>query len=593
MSVVVEMPSLSKAMETGKVVEWRKKEGSKVKKGEIILIVETEKVKYEVESPGTGILHILVAEDEEVAVGVSLGIVAHDAREYTSLLEQGQKEVRGTQKAAPPSSNDELIMAPRARVEVRERSAPTKVRLVVIGGGPGGYPAAIRAAQMGARVTLIEKTALGGTCLNCGCIPTKALLHSAELLNQARGASSQGIRAEKVSLDFPKAMQWKNKAVRSLLTGLGSIVKSNGIRVIKGMGTLVDPHLVRVNETAENISTDKIIIATGSVPLRIPIEGAELPGVITSDEALRLRRLPRRILIIGGGMIGVEFAQIFRRMAAGVTLVEMLPRILPNEDAEMVNKLRGVLEKEGIEILTNTRIREIKEAKGGNIVALGNKKRRFDAVLLASGRVPWTEGLGVESIGIKKQKGFVTVDKYLKTNVPDIYAVGDVIGNQMLAHVAMCEGERAAQNALGLRMAMNYKAVPRVLYTSPELASVGLTEEEAKQTYGDIKVGKYSLLGCGKAVIMGTTGGMVKVIAKSSSKEVVGVHILGPHAGELIAEAVLGIQLGATLTDFGSTMHAHPTLAESIREAALDAEGRAIHASAKKQLGRERTFCLR
>lgn len=592
MSVVVEMPRLSKAMETGKVVEWRKKEGSKIKKGEVILIVETEKVKYEVESPETGILHILVAEDEEVAVGVSLGIVAHHAREYTSLLEQGQKEVRGKQKADPPLSTDELIMPPRARVAVRERSAPAKVRLVVIGGGPGGYPAAIRAAQIGARVALIEKTALGGTCLNCGCIPTKALLHTGELLNQTRGASSQGIRAEKVRLDFPKAMQWKNKAVRNLLTGVESILKSNGIRVIKGRGMLVDPHLVRVGETGENISTDKIIIATGSVPLRIPIEGAELPGVITSDEALRLKKLPRSVLIIGGGMIGVEFAQIFRRMAARVTLVEMLPRILPNEDAEMVNKLRGILEKEGIEILTKTQIREIKEAKGANIVALENKKRRFDAILLASGRAPWTEGLGGESIGIKKQKGFVAVDKYLKTNVPDIYAVGDVIGTQMLAHVATCEGERAAQNALGLRMPMDYKAVPRVLYTSPELASVGLTEEEAKQTYGDIKVGKYSLLGCGKAVIMGTTTGMVKLIAKSRSDQVVGVHILGPHAGELIAEAVLGIQLGATLTDFGSTMHAHPTLAESMREAALDAAGRTIHASAKKQLSRERTFRL-
>lgn len=460
---------------------------------------------------------------------------------------------------------------------------PSTIRVVVIGGGPGGYPAAIRAAQLGAQVTLIENRDLGGTCLNRGCIPTKALLHSADLFHQAKNASSVGVLATKVELDFPKVMEHKGGVVTNLVRGLGSILKSHGITVIKGTGTITNPQTVRIVETNEEIKADRIIIATGSVPLKLPIKGADLPGVITSDEALSLTKLPKSVLIIGGGVIGIEFAQIFNRMGTQVTVVEMLPQIIPNEDAEIVTKLKAMLVKEGITIHTGTTVDEIKEKGKKKAVSFGKTEEVVDMVLLAVGRAPFTDGLGAETVGVKMEKGIIAVNEYLETSVPGIYAVGDVIGNYMLAHVATSEGEHAAQNALGDLKAMDYKAVPRALYTSPELGSVGFTEEEAKEKYGEIKIGKFSLVGSGKALILGEKGGMVKVVAEPQYSEVVGVHILGPHATDLIAEAVLGIQLEAVLEDFAHTIHAHPTLSESTMEAALDADGKAIHAPAKRK----------
>ena len=460
---------------------------------------------------------------------------------------------------------------------------PNKMKVVVIGSGPGGYPAAIRAAQLGAQVTLIENNELGGTCLNRGCIPTKALLHSANLFHQTRNASSFGIITAKVKLNFPKVMEYKGGVVKNLVGGLGTIIKSNGITVVKGTGTFVNAKTIRVDETNEKIKANRIIIATGSVPLKLPIKGANLPGVITSDEALSLTKLPKSILIIGGGVIGIEFAQIFRRMGTKVTVVEMLPQIIPNEDSGIVAKLKAMLVKEGIAIHTDTTVKEIKEKNNKKAVSFGENEEVVDMVLLAVGRAPFTEGLGVDTIGLKMEKGTIAVNEYLETNVPGIYAVGDIIGNYMLAHVATSEGEHAAQNALGNLKAMDYKAVPRALYTSPELGSVGLTEKEAKNKYRQIKIGRFSLAASGKALILGEKGGMVKVIAEPQYGEVVGVHILGPHATDLIAEAVLGIRLEAALEEFAHTMHAHPTLSESIMEAALDAEGKAIHVPAKKK----------
>ena len=469
----------------------------------------------------------------------------------------------------------------------RQQSAqgidPRKMKVVVIGGGPGGYPAAIRAAQMGAQVTLIENRDLGGACLNRGCIPTKALLHSANLFHQTKNASSFGIITAKVKLNFPKVMEHDGGIVKSLVGGLGSILKSNGITVVKGTGALANAQTVRIVEANEEIRADRIIIATGSVPVKLPIKGADLPGVITSDEALSLTKLPKSILIIGGGVIGIEFAQIFNRMGTHVTVVEMLPQIIPAEDSEIVAKLKAMLVKEGIAIHTDTTVKEIKGKGDKKTVSFGDKEEVVDMVLLAVGRAPFTEGLGADTIGLQMEKGTIAVNEYLETNVPGVYAIGDVIGNYMLAHVATSEGEHAAQNALGNLKAMDYKAVPRALYTSPELGSVGLTEKEAKEKYGQIKVGKFPLAASGKALILGEKGGMVKVVAEPKYGEVVGVHILGPHATDLIAEAVLGLHLEAALEEFAHTIHAHPTLSESIMEAALDADGKAIHVPAKKK----------
>jgi len=460
---------------------------------------------------------------------------------------------------------------------------PRTLKVAVIGGGPGGYPAAVRAAQMGAQVTLIENRDLGGTCLNRGCIPTKALLHSANVFHEAKNGAARGVVAPEVTLDFPRAMEYKNGIVKNLVKGLGSIIKSNGITVVQGTGSVVDPATIRIVETKQEIKAERIIIATGSVPLKLPITGADLPGVITSDEALSLTTLPERILIIGGGVIGIEFAQIFNRMGTHVTVVEMLPQIIPQEDSEMAAKLKTILTKEGIAFYTDTTVEKIRENGTKLSVTFGNHEQTVDLVLLAVGRAPFTAGLGVETIGVKMEKKTIAVNEHLETNVAGIYAVGDVIGNYMLAHVATAEGEHAAQNALGGVKPMDYRVVPRALYTSPEMASVGLTEQEAKKKYGQVKVGKFSLAASGKAAILGDKGGMVKIIAEPRYGEVVGAHILAPHATDLIAEAALGIQLEATLEEFAHTIHAHPTLSESIMEAALDADGHAIHVPAKKK----------
>jgi dihydrolipoamide dehydrogenase len=378
-------------------------------------------------------------------------------------------------------------------------------------------------------------------------------------------------------------MKRKTEVVGTLVRGVEGLVKSNGIKFVKGTGTLVDPKTVKIVETNEEIKADKIIIATGSVPVKIPIPGIDLPGVITSDEALFLEKLPKAMLVIGGGVIGIEFAQIFNRMGVKITVVEMLPQILPYEDMEMATKLEGMLKQEGIEIYTNTTVKAITEKGNKKVVTFGDKESVVDLVLVAVGRKPYTEGLGAEKLGIKIEKGAIVVDEYLETAIPGIYAVGDAIGNIMLAHVATAEGEHAAHNALGHGKKMSYKAVPRALYTSPELGSVGLTEKQAREKYGEIKIGRFPLYGNGKALILGETGGMVKFIVDPEHGEVLGVHCLGPHGTEIIAEATLGMEVEATFEEFAHTIHAHPTVSESVMEAALDVEGLAIHLPARKK----------
>jgi len=580
MALEVTMPKLGLTMETGKITEWKKKEGEQVQKGEILLVVETEKITYEVESPGDGILHIVVPVEGEVPVAALIGYLAADKAEYDKLVAGGAgapaAAAQGEAAAAPAAS------APATAPAAPAAAAPGEVHVVVIGGGPGGYPAAIRIAQLGGKVTIIEKDEFGGTCLNRGCIPTKALLQSAAVYHTAKESKIFGITTSGVSVDFPSVMARKNTVVKQLVGGLGGILKSHGMKIIKGTGEIVDPKTVRVKETGETIQADKIIIATGSVPSRVPIPGVDLPGVINSDAALNLEKLPGSMLIIGGGVIGMEFAQIMRRMDVEVTVVEMLPQILPYEDAEIANAFAAMAQKEGIAIHTSTSVSKIEDKGGKKLVTFGDKQKEVDLVLVAVGRSPYTEGLGLDKVGVAMEKGFVKVNEYLETSVPGIYAIGDVIGNYMLAHVATAEGETAALNVLGQKHKMSYRSVPRAVYTSPEVASVGMTEKEAKEKYGDILVGRFPFVGCGKALVINETGGMVKVIADKKYGEVLGVAIVGPHATDLINEAALAIQMEATFEEIAHTIHAHPTIAESIMEAALDVDKKAIHIPKRK-----------
>lgn len=459
----------------------------------------------------------------------------------------------------------------------------SKNRITIIGGGPGGYVAAICGAQLGARVTLIEKDTLGGTCLNRGCIPTKSLLQSAGIFKQIEAADTFGITVEKIALDFSKVCKRKQQVVRQLLNGVNFLMKKNGINVIKGTGTIIEPGRVKVagNENI-TIETDQIIIATGSKPLSIPIKGANQKGVINSDGALAMERLPESMIIIGGGVIGLEFAQIFHRFKTRVTVIEMAPQVLPSEDAEIARMLEKILRKEGIDIYTGAEVKSIETDKQGYKTVffnVGDKEKKLAAgkVLIAAGRRPCIENIGLKKLGVSLKNGAIIVNKRMETDIKNIYAIGDVTGDPMLAHKAMAEGRCAVQNAIGIDSEIDYKTVPRCIYTSPEIASVGLTEKAALEKYGDIKIGKFPFRGNGKALIMDKTEGMVKFIIESKYDEVLGAEIIGPCATEMIAEAVLGMHLEATINDFASAVHAHPTLSEAIMEAALGADGKSLH----------------
>jgi len=591
MSVNVTMPKLGLTMETGKIVEWKKKEGEWVEEKEILLVVETEKITYDVESPATGILHIITPVESEVPVTELIGIIAVDRAEYDKIVATAAPAAKpaATKKPAAEAPPEPAKVLPLTTSSITATPSidPSKIKLVVIGGGPGGYPAAIRAAQMGAQVTLIENCDLGGTCLNRGCIPTKSLLQSSSFLMQMKTAQDFGILTGEVRCDFNKAIQQKNKIVRRLVVGVGSLLKSNSIKLIKGTATLADAKTVVIKETKDQIKADRIIIATGSVPSKPSIAGIEESGVITTEDALALKEPPKSIIILDGHIFGVEFAQIFQSFGSQVTIIESSDQILPDEDAELVKGLTNQMIKNGITIISQAVIKKI-TIKNGNLCLTytdrgGDKEVMAEKILCGGKQKPYYEGLGIENLGIKSKEGAITVNQQMETSIADLYAIGDVIGGLMFAHVATSEGECAAQNALGRPSKINYRAVPRCIYTTPELAGVGLTEKEAKEKYGQVKVGKFPFVASGRALTMGDTNGMVKVIAEPKYGEIVGVHILGPQATDLIAEAVLGIQMEATFEEFAHTMHAHPTLSEGLMEAALDVDGLAINMPAKKK----------
>ena len=459
-----------------------------------------------------------------------------------------------------------------------------EIDVAIIGGGPGGYVAAIKAAHLGLKAVLVEKDKLGGVCLNRGCIPTKALVSTAELLNHLQKAGEFGIQVKDYSIDFTAIMKRKEMITRRLSSGVEQLMKANQVRVVKGEGQIVEPGKVEITDTAgekEVIKTKNIIIATGSKVMRLPIPGIDNEGVITSDDALSLSELPSRMLIIGGGVVGIEFAGIFKALGVEVTVVEMLPRILLPIDEEIARRLTQILKRKGIEILTDCKVKEIKKNHQNLEVLVsttdGEKKLETEKVLLAAGRVSELGNIDVQRLGIELDKGAIKVDEKMRTNIPGIYAVGDVVGRIMLAHVASREGIVAVENISGKEVLMDYKVVPNCVFSMPEVASVGLTEEEARKENDNIKVSKFPFMANGKALGMGETEGMVKIIADSNTLELLGVHILGAHASDLIAEGTLALFMEATAFEIVNTIHAHPTLAEAIAEAAEGIIGKPIH----------------
>jgi len=461
--------------------------------------------------------------------------------------------------------------------------------IAMIGAGPGGYVAAIRAAQMGAKVLVIEKEDLGGTCLNRGCIPTKAFLSDVKAFYKIkRSALYRG--TEHLALNMEKMVTRKNEVVETMSKGIATLFETNGIQWVRGVGSFLDSKTIGVTQAGktETYRANNIIIATGSRATNIPNVSIDRRNVLSSDEILNIRKIPREMVIIGGGVVGLEFATLFNALGTRVTIVEMLPTILSTEDDEVIRGIHTILEREDITILTDTRVIGA-SSKGGKVEVQvqeksGEKARIVaEKVLVAVGRIPQTEGLSLETIGLKMEGPFIAVNPRMETNVNGVYAIGDVIGKIMLAHAASAEGVVAVENIMGESRHIDYRRIPSAVYTFPEVASVGLKEKEARDSGLNIRVGKFPYLYSGKALAMGEPEGFVKIIAEKELGEILGVHILGENATDLIGGCVLAMSLEASVEDLSEAVKAHPTLSETIMEAALDWRGMSIHQPPKKE----------
>lgn len=458
--------------------------------------------------------------------------------------------------------------------------------LVVIGSGPGGYVAAIRAAQLDLKVAVVEKDPkFGGTCLHRGCIPTKALLRTATMLDDIRRADKFGVVAAPPDLDLDKTRVYKTGVVDKNAKGIEYLFKKNGIQGIHGVGKVVGLHEVEVTNgsSSQILSAQNILIATGSVPREIPVAPTDGHLVVNSDHILELPKVPETLAVLGAGAVGTEFASIFASFGSEVSLVEMLPRLLPLEDEEISQQLERSFRKRKIRSLTATRLRGSEPSQNGVQIALESDSGKAESLevemlLVAVGRAPVSDGLGLAELGIRLDQGFVEVNEFMQTDLGHVYAIGDVVKTPWLAHVASAEGILAAEHMAGREARpLNYDHVPSVTYCEPEVSSVGLTEAAAQDRGYDVAVGKFPFSALGKAMIEGKTEGFVKVVRETRYDELLGVHIIGPHATDLIAEACVALQIESTTEELFRTIHAHPTLSEGLAEAAHAAGGHAIH----------------
>ncbi len=460
---------------------------------------------------------------------------------------------------------------------IKEMSAD----ICVLGGGPAGYVAAIRASQLGAKVVVIEEREIGGTCLNRGCIPTKALLKTSEVLYLINKAKEFGIDSSISSIDTNTLFNRKDRVVKSLRMGLEHLLSKNGIDVLNGRGCIETSGrvLVKAQEGDIGVKYSKLIITTGSGPLIPDIPGITLAGVITSDEALDLKDIPESIAIIGAGAIGMEFATFFHSLGSKVTMIEFKDTILPNEDREVTAELLKIMKRQGVKFKLDAKVKEIRESQKGLETYIEGEENPLlsEKVLVAVGRKLKSMSPDIVSLGVKVIKGAIVVNEHMETNVDGVYAAGDVIGGSLLAHLAFAEGRVAAENAMGIRSRLNYNAVPACVYTNPEVASVGMNEEQAKEKGIAVKAGRFDFRNNGRALCHGEREGFVKVITEESTGVILGARILGPHASELISELTLAVSLGVRAEALSELIHPHPALAEAVMEACGDAVGRAIH----------------
>ena len=584
MATEVLMPKLGLTMTEGTIEEWKIKEGQPVKKGDVLFSVATDKLTNDVEADADGILLKILLPEGETAECKS--VIAYIGAE-------GEAVPGAAAPAAAPAAAEAPAAAPAAAAAAAPAAAGPK-SVIVVGSGPGGYVAAIRAAQLGAKVTVIEKEHLGGTCLNIGCIPTKCLLHSAELIEDIKNQGADiGVKVTGVEVDFPQVIAHKNAISKKLTSGIAGLFKLNKVAKIDGEATFTAPKTLEVTKadgSKETMTADAIIVATGSINAVPPIPGIkENPNCIDSTGALSLEALPKSMVVIGGGVIGLELACAYAAFGTKITVVEAMDHMLPMLDGDLTKIGVAHMKKMGMEFNLECPVQSVEASPVGAKVTCRNKAGEtvsFEAekVLVAIGRKANTASLNLEAGGLNNDRGRILVNDKMETNVPGVYAIGDcVFGRAQLAHTASAMGEVAAENIMGMDAKYDESTNPTCVYIEPEAASVGLTEEQAKAKGIDYKVGKFPMSANGKALILNGGEGLVKIIAGAEYGEVLGMHIIGPRATDLIAEGALAIGGEMTLDEIIATIHSHPTVTETMRECALDALGRAVHIPPRKK----------
>ncbi len=560
------------------VIEVMVRPGDTVAKDDSLIALESEKSTMEVPAPFSGtVKELRLKAGDKVSQGsVILTLDVEDEREAP---------VKGTQGSSSPQQSAEDAAPAPSRAEHRASASAAKADLhadvLVLGAGPGGYTAAFRAADLGKRVVLVERwPSLGGVCLNVGCIPSKALLHIAKVITEAEEAKIAGITFGKPKVELDKLRAWKDGVVARLTKGLSGLAKQRKVDVVHGIGTFVSPHSVRVEGSAgtQTISFDHCIIAAGSESARIPGFPYDDKRLIDSTGALELAQVPKRMLVIGGGIIGLEMATVYDALGAKVSVVELLDALIPGADPDLVRPLRKRIDKRYEQILLKTKVTKLEPTKQGLRAHFEGDgappPQDFDAVLLAVGRRPNGRAIGAEAAGVHvNDRGFIPVDKQLRTNVPHIHAIGDIVGEPMLAHKATHEAKIAAEVVAGHKAFFDARTIPSVAYTDPEIAWMGLSEAQAKANGIEFEKAVFPWAASGRALAMAREEGLTKLLFEKGTRRLLGAGIVGPNAGELIAETVLALEMGAEAGDLGLTIHPHPTLSETIYFAAEIAEG--------------------
>lgn len=580
MATELYMPKNGMDMTEGTIVRWLKNVGDPVEKDEAVMEIETDKITMESESPVSGVLLAKLYEDGAVVpVLTTIGYVG----------EAGEKVPEAAASAAPAQTAGAAAPAAGPTAPANE-TAPAALKageynVAVIGGGPAGYVAAIRAAQLGGKVVLFEKDVVGGTCLNRGCIPTKTYLKTAEYIHHIKGAADRGIIVNaETSVDMPKVVAYKDKVVKTLTGGVAALLKSNGVEVVKGTAKLASTSGVECG--GKMYAAQKVILCGGSKAIRIPIPGVDHKDVMTSDDILSMKELPKRLGIIGGGVIGCELASAFSAFGCEVTIVEMMDRVVSMFDKDVSAELDKSLKKSGVKVMCGRKVEEIADAAGHPVIVTDAGRVECDKVLLSIGRAADLDCLGALADQIKTERGKVVVDDTMKTSVENIYACGDINGRVMLAHSAFKMGEVAAENCMtGENRKCDLRYVPSCLYTSPEAASVGLSEEKARELHPEgVRIGLFQMAANGRSVASGERQGFIKVIADAKYGQILGVHMVGGVASEMIAEPTALMAMEVTVNEVAEDIiHAHPSYSEAFAEACADALGRCIHLPAKKK----------